>query len=708
LNRKESEFQKTFADLLVQVAGPALIMALVGSLVFFIFTVLYQGDYPFRVYWVFGLFIFAAVLISRISIEEGLERAAFYGIGLAAATFFVANFFLTIEGPLAPFSWFVNAGIIALIWWSASRLTWDITVNDDSRDTSAQGLVELFRRNVKSSVDLNNQTDEDQSDSTDDQTDDNENLLSVQDSATEQAEEDLTNATWDKKILQMWPFKRKKNTPGLWIFYFSIAAFPIFGFGQAFIPATRLADRRFAFLLFVIYIGAALGLLSMTSLMSLQRYLRKRNTALPDSIAKTWMIIGTVFAIAVLSIVWLLPRPMPEYSITQAVPSFFTKDRKTSKWGWGNDGKKKSETEGNRTESNDNAKKTQSKKGSKNDGGQAEGGQQSKKGGKSSGQKGSPGKKSDSKSGQKSSGNKTKGAKTKGAKSKGDKSSSKNKSGDKSKSSDKSKSGDQTKSGDKSKQGDQKSDNPSKTDPIKKNNQKQNQSKGGKSQSKSPNKSQNKSKSSSVKSSRPRDPSSSSPPPPPAGPPQPGIGFLATMIKWITIVVILILIIFIAIKYHKELLAALRSFLEELKHLFANLFGRKQKKSASADETAAPIAVPTKPFHEFGDPFQTGNYKKMSAEQLVAYTFEAFQAWGNLRGYPRNSDQTPHEYSKIIARVQKAIPRSQSDELANLLCQSLYGPTSFQLDDVRPLQNFWQTMKANAAAPAIPAQVAPA
>jgi hypothetical protein len=51
----------------------ALIMALVGSLVYFLIEVMYVGEYQARLMYVFALFVFAAVLIARISIEEGIR-----------------------------------------------------------------------------------------------------------------------------------------------------------------------------------------------------------------------------------------------------------------------------------------------------------------------------------------------------------------------------------------------------------------------------------------------------------------------------------------------------------------------------------------------------------------------------------------------------------------------------------------------------------
>src|ERR1700752_3016296 len=63
----------TSVDYLAIAISPALIMALVGSLVFFLIEVLYVGDWVGRLNYAFGLFVFATVLIGRISIEMGAE-----------------------------------------------------------------------------------------------------------------------------------------------------------------------------------------------------------------------------------------------------------------------------------------------------------------------------------------------------------------------------------------------------------------------------------------------------------------------------------------------------------------------------------------------------------------------------------------------------------------------------------------------------------
>src|SRR3954447_22900619 len=129
----------TTADYLVIAVSPALIMALVGSLVYFLIDVFYAGQYEARLDYSFGLFVFAAVLIARISIEEGREYAALFALPLAIVMFLFLLRFL--EHP-SPFSHLINLLLMVVVWWSADKLTWDSTVIDDAEDASGEGLMQ--------------------------------------------------------------------------------------------------------------------------------------------------------------------------------------------------------------------------------------------------------------------------------------------------------------------------------------------------------------------------------------------------------------------------------------------------------------------------------------------------------------------------------------------------------------------------------------
>src|SRR5687768_4818255 len=77
---------QTFGDYLAIAISPALIILLLGSFLSFVITVFYQGEFVARLTFIFWLFALAAVLISRISVEEGRERAIIFALALALAT----------------------------------------------------------------------------------------------------------------------------------------------------------------------------------------------------------------------------------------------------------------------------------------------------------------------------------------------------------------------------------------------------------------------------------------------------------------------------------------------------------------------------------------------------------------------------------------------------------------------------------------------
>ncbi len=134
---------KSLVDYLVIAISPALIMALVGSLVFFLIEVFYQGNFQGRLHYIFALFVMGAVLVGRISIEEGRERAVLFAVPLAIAILLAINKFVEFQGGLAgSLSFLINCGLIGIVWWSADKLTWDCTLIDESEEDSGEGLLQ--------------------------------------------------------------------------------------------------------------------------------------------------------------------------------------------------------------------------------------------------------------------------------------------------------------------------------------------------------------------------------------------------------------------------------------------------------------------------------------------------------------------------------------------------------------------------------------
>ena len=109
--------RQTLADYVTIALSPVLIMALVGSLVFFLLEVLYAGQYAGQLQWTLFFFVFAMVLVARISIEMGSERAGMYGLGMVLAGFLALQLYLKFpeDSPLAMFGWAINLGLMLLM-----------------------------------------------------------------------------------------------------------------------------------------------------------------------------------------------------------------------------------------------------------------------------------------------------------------------------------------------------------------------------------------------------------------------------------------------------------------------------------------------------------------------------------------------------------------------------------------------------------------
>ncbi|HEY1784551.1 MAG TPA: hypothetical protein VGG30_03350, partial [Pirellulales bacterium] len=108
----------TLADYVVIAINPVLIMGLVGSLIYFLLELLYGGSYPDRLQFCLTMFVFAIVLISRISMEDGFERAAPFGVALAIVVGLALNRYVDYHGAaVARWGWAINWSLMALTWW---------------------------------------------------------------------------------------------------------------------------------------------------------------------------------------------------------------------------------------------------------------------------------------------------------------------------------------------------------------------------------------------------------------------------------------------------------------------------------------------------------------------------------------------------------------------------------------------------------------
>ncbi|NBO66999.1 MAG: hypothetical protein EBU88_19505, partial [Acidobacteria bacterium] len=236
-------------DYALAALAPVLIILMIGSLVYFLITTLYRGDFHTRLMWILGLFTMASVLVTRIAIEQSRAQSLTYLGLLSAATLLVAPRFFVLEGLLAPLSIPILIGFLALIVFLADRITMDCTSVDGAQDSHGFGLLQslgIFKRSD-------------------------------------------TTVTASSKPDPLAKEKRSHN-PGVWILYFALLALPIFGLGQFFLPNGQA--QRVALACLVIYLGSALALLVMISLLSLRQYVRQRDVEMETGMSWNWLASG--------------------------------------------------------------------------------------------------------------------------------------------------------------------------------------------------------------------------------------------------------------------------------------------------------------------------------------------------------------------------------------------------------------------------------
>ena len=381
--------------------------------------------------------------------------------------------------------------------------------------------------------------------------------------------------------------ERKPHAPGLWVVYFSLAALPLFGIGQALLPASDTLRRERAFLLLGVYVASALGLLLTTSFLGLRRYLRQRNLQMPPAIAATWVGLGTGLAVAILFICILLPRPDAVYSLPSLVSKIGSPPQQASDHALLRD----SAGEGKGRPLGGNRPQTSESPPSQ-DGGKPE-----------------------------------------------------NQINDR--------------SADKQGVADQ-HDN----------------------QGEPRNASSEKDKVNGAASGKP----SSQIPGPKAALPTDGLG---NVLKWIAYALFALVAAFLLIRNWSGLLASLKQILQELAELWARLFGRSKGEIASVARNND--AARAQPFSAFENPFATGAANRMTTAELVRYSFEALEAWAFQFGLPRQTQQTPIEFARVLGH---SFPEISSDALqvARLYSMIAYAESRSTPDSAEILERLWRTV----------------
>ncbi len=580
----------TMTDYVVIAINPALIMLLITSLVYFLLELFYQGNYPERLHFCLWWFIFGIVLISRISMEEGWDRARPSARRWRVVVAMALNKFVSYRGTnLSEVGWMINYSLMALIWWCAHQLTWDCTLMDEDLDSSGEGLLQTAGLELRPREQENNA----ESPAPNQQDGKPDDLLD----ATAIAAIAGASLSWRQFVER----RRRPHAPGVWVVYFSLAALPLFGVGQAFVPAANAESRRNAFLLLCVYVASGLGLLLTTSFLNLRRYLRQRRLEMPLAMAGTWLTMGAILIVSLLFLAALLPRPEAEYTISE-LPGAVSEEQASAQAAAGQEGTKNGAVESG------SGKRT------------GAGEEESKSNGAPQGQP-TQGKEKDRDSASKG----------------GQSSSSKN-----------------------SQSGKTQQENAGSKQPGELN--------------------------------QPGEPQQAT-----ESHDQPVLEINPTWIvsesilsrvKWLFYGALGLLVLYWSWRYREELLAWLMSLLGGFS--WGQLDGGREKPAAKA------IPIRRKSFFDYPDPFASGLAARRSPEELVRYSFEAFEAWGRDHGWPRREDQTANEFARQMG-VQVNYLAAPAKALADLYSRAAYAPGTLPPTSIEQLRLFWQTIPRTAS-----------
>jgi hypothetical protein len=620
---------QTLADYVALAISPALIMGLVASLVFFLVNVLYAGEFVDRLRWILFFFVFGAVLIARMTMRDDTSsRAALYGVPLGVLTWLGMQMFVEYpeDGGIRQLSWIINAGLIGLVWWCAHRLTWDCTNVDEETDMNAEGVLQA--------AGLENERAETKS---------------------EEEEKPSPREGFWQRWRRYQEGRKKKRTLGVWVVYFSLAALPLFGLGQALIDAADAERRRTSFWLMVAYVGCGLGLLLTTCFLGLRRYLRQRRLKMPLAMTNVWLTAGGLLIAALLVIGAVLPRPDAEYSLFSLTPSKSPK-RGASKYAMKGD--RPGEGEGRPGADDPEGKKDSSDSGGKK--------------GQQKGERGDPVRQGKDGSG----GNEGKsGQGDKQGQNSGKSQNSQN-SGENQNKGDAGSGRDQKAEKDNNKQARGSNDERSSSD------QREQKSNGEQSERTS----SNSNSSSKVSPSALRD----------------FVGKVSPVLKWVVFAILGLAVLFFVLRSGLSFLANFsdwaRRLLDALRNFWANLFGgwtrTKENEERSEEEEQT---IPERPFASFHNPFDGGR-SRMAVPELIRYTFAAVQAWARERDLGRQPGETPSEFAQ---RVGMEVPALEADlnRLAVLYARAVYARGGLPGNSVEVLRHFWQRLEAVAEQP---------
>ena len=128
---------------------------------------------------------------------------------------------------------------------------------------------------------------------------------------------------------------------------------------------------------------------------------------------------------------------------------------------------------------------------------------------------------------------------------------------------------------------------------------------------------------------------------------------VASVLKWIVFIGLGLIVLFVVFRHGLQFLSNFmpwaRNLLAAIDAWLKGLFGGRERTAIEKVTVAsAPLVDAHVPFAAFTNPFADGTSAGRSPEDLVRYSFQAFEAWADDRDLPRSDNETPLEFAARV------------------------------------------------------------
>lgn len=170
---------------------------------------------------------------------------------------------------------------------------------------------------------------------------------------------------------------------------------------------------------------------------------------------------------------------------------------------------------------------------------------------------------------------------------------------------------------------------------------------------------------------------------------------IAEGLKWLVFGVVALVVVFglfyAVLKYLAPFTDWARRWLEGLRAWWASLFGKANRDRKGVGDAPARPQGPVRPppFTDYSNPFADGTAEGRDPVELIAYTFEALDAWAWDRDAGRDPSETALEFARRLGE--------EFGPLATLYTRAMYSELPLPANALATLEGAWELMVHGAA-----------